>query len=348
MRITKLLFFGMFAAFLFNSCSKDDDSVLEQPSPAGEYADGIFVLNEGSQSAGTVTFISSDLQNLEQEIYAEVNEGDDLGLYAQSMFFTEELAFIISGGSNLITVVDRYTFELIGKIDSGLAGPRYGVAVDGKAYVTNQAAWDTNEDDYIAVIDIESLTVEETVLVNSVAEEIIEGNGFLYIQNAAYGAGNQISIFNPSNNTIEGTITTGDGLNSIDIENNKLYALSSGKFESFDLSTHHIISEITSENLKGAQNIDVENGRVYYTISNGVYSFESTATEPASSPLIEYSSNSDWGVMYGFEVKEERIFIADGGDFASNSFVEIYSTGGDLLERIEVGVGPNSFYFNGY
>ncbi len=346
MRITKLLFLGMSAAFLFNSCSKDDDSVLEQPSPAGEYADGIFVLNEGSQSAGTVTFIRSDLQTVEQEIYAEVNEGDDLGLYAQSMFFTEELAFIISGGSNLITVVDRYTFELIGKIDSGLDLPRYGVAVDGKAYVTNQAAWDTNEDDYIAVIDIESLTVEETVLVNTVAEDIIEGNGFLYVQNAAYGAGNQIGIFNPTNNTIEGTIMTGDGLNSIDVENNILYALSSGKLERFDLATHNVISEISSEGLAGAQNLKVENGRIYYTISNGVYSFEATASEPAATPLIEYSSNSDWGVMYGFEVRDDRIFIADGGDFASNSFVEIYTTGGDLLESIEAGVGPNGFYFN--
>ncbi|SDL67344.1 hypothetical protein SAMN04488034_10869 [Salinimicrobium catena] len=345
MRIIKLLLV-VFAAFLFNSCNKDDDTVLEQPSPAGDYVDGIFVLNEGSQSAGTVTFIRSGLQSAEQEIYAAVNDGDDLGNYAQSIFFTEELAFIISGGSNLITVVDRYTFELAGKIDSGLAAPRYGVAVGGKAYVTNQAAWDSSDDDYIAVIDIESLTVEETVIAGSVVEDIIEGNGLLYVQNAAYGSGNQISIFNPSNNTIEGTITTGDGLNSIDIENNMLYALSSGRLESFDLSTHNSISEITSEGLTGAQNLNVENGKIYYTINNGVYFIEATATEPAASPLIEYHSNSDYGVMYGFEVKDEHIFIADGGDFASNSFVQVFTTGGELLETIEVGVGPNGFYFN--
>lgn len=344
MRITKLLLLGVFAAFLFNSCSKEDDPILEQP--AGDYADGIFVLNEGSQSAGTVTFISSDLQNVEQEIYAGVNEGDDLGNYVQSMFFTEGLAFIISNGSNLITVVDRYTFELIGKIDSGLNIPRFGVAVDGKAYVTNQAAWDTPEDDYIAVIDIASLTVEETVIVNAVAEDIIEGNNYLYIQNAAFGTGNQISIFNPSNKTIEGTISVGESLNSIDIENNILYALSSGKLEKIDLTTHNTISEITSEDLAGAQNLDVENGNVYYTIGNGVYTIETSATAPASGPLLEYSSNSDWGVMYGFEVNDGRIFIADGGDFTSNSFVEVYSTGGELLENIEVGVGPNGIYFN--
>lgn len=344
MKITQLFLFGMFAAFLFSSCSTEDEPVVEQP--AGDYAGGIFVVNEGSQSAGTVTFVGSDLQTVEQEIYAGVNEGDDLGNYVQSMFFTEELAFIISSGSNLITVVDRHTFELAGKIDSGLNMPRYGVAVDGKAYVTNQAAWDTSEDDYIAIIDIATLTVEEPVILNAVAEEIMEGNGYLYVQNAAFGAGNQISIFNPSNKTIEGTITVGEGLNSMDVENNTLYALSSGKLEMIDLSTHTLISEIASEDLAGAQNLEVENGQLYYTIANGVYTIETGATAPASGPLLEYSSNSDWGVMYGFEVKEDRIFIADGGDFTSNSFVEVYSTGGALLENVEVGVGPNGIYFN--
>ena len=80
-------------------------------------------------------------------------------------------------------------FELVGKIDSRLEGPRYGVAVDGKAYDTNQAAWGTNEDDYLVVIDVATLTVEETVIVNAVAEEIREGTGLLYIQNAAFGTG---------------------------------------------------------------------------------------------------------------------------------------------------------------
>lgn len=343
MRITKLFLFGVFAAFLFNSCSTEDDSVVEQPT--GEYTGGIFVVNEGSQSAGTVTYISSDLQTVEQEIYAGVNEGDDLGSYLQSMFFTEELAFIISNGSNLITVVDRHTFELVGKIDSGLNVPRYGVVVDGKAFVSNLASFGSIDDDYISVIDVASLTVEESVNVNAGAEEIIEGNGYLYTH-APFGAGNQISIFNPSTNTIEGTITVGEGLNSMDIDGSTLYALSSGKLETIDLSTHALISEIASEDLTGAQNLDVENGNIYYTIANGVYTIETGATAPASSPLLEYNSNSDWGVMYGFEVKEDRIFIADGGDFTSNSFVEVYSTGGELLENIEVGVGPNGFYFN--
>lgn len=344
MKNVRLFLLGLLGAFLLNSCSKDDDEIITEPVLQGDYVNGIFVLNEGG--TGSVTFISEDLQTVEQEIYAAVNEGDDIGQYAQSMFFSEELAFIISGGSNLITVVDRFTFELIGKVDSGLEGPRYGVAVDGKAYVTNQAGWETDQDDYIAVIDIETLTVEETVIVNAVAEYILEGSGLLYIQNAAFGSGNQISVFNPSNNTIEETLTVGDGLNSIDIEDNTLYALSSGTLEMINLTTHETTTEIESDGFSMAQNLDVENGIIYYTIENGVYSMGAGATEPASDPFIEYDSDSPYGVMYGFEVEDDRVFIGDGGDFSSNSFVEIYSTTGDFLEKIQVGIAPNGFYFN--
>ncbi|MFD2432632.1 hypothetical protein ACFSO9_03210 [Mesonia maritima] len=135
----------IFCSVLFlTSCSNDDDFTPPEDSKnpeepgeeQGKYKNGIFVLNEGG--IGTVTYISDDLENVEQTIFQNVNEGEDLGGYAQSIFFEDDLAYIISNGSNLITVVNRYTFELVGKVDSGLEVPRYGVIYNGKAYVTNQ------------------------------------------------------------------------------------------------------------------------------------------------------------------------------------------------------------------
>lgn len=344
MKITRLFLFGVLGAFLLNSCSSDDE-VIEESIVEGGYADGFFVLNEGG--TGTVTFVSNDLETVEQEIYAAVNEGDDIGQYAQSMFFTEEHAFIISNGSNLITVVDRNTFELAGKIESGFEAPRYGAVVNDKAYVTNHAAWDTNQDDYIAVIDLETLEVEETIIMGDYAENIIEENGLLYVQNAAYGTGNKVSVINPATNAVEQTIEVNGGLNSIEIENNKLYALSPGELAVVNLISNETESEIIfPEDLTGAANLEVENGSIYYTIGNSVYTIETDATTAAEDALIEYSSESDYGVMYGFDVEDGRIYIADGGDFNSNSFVEIYTTEGQLLSNITVGVGPNGFYFN--
>lgn len=66
----------------------------------------------------------------------------------------------------MINVVNRYTFKLIAKIDSGLANPRYGVTKDGKAYVTNANTYSYinpttgDTDDYVAVINLATNKVE--------------------------------------------------------------------------------------------------------------------------------------------------------------------------------------------
>lgn len=365
MKLSKLLMLAFFSTVLFTACSNDDDFVADTPDtetpdteepdtpdpnePKGDYDNGILVLNEGG--IGTVTYISKDLSIVEQEIYQSVNAGDDIGGFVQSIFFDEEKAYIISNGSNLITVVNRYTFELLGKVESGLNVPRYGMAMNGKLYVTNQADFTTNQDDYLAVINQETLLVENSIVIGDVVELMEEENGKIYIQNASYGMGNKITVFNPNSNAIESTFTTNDALNSIEIDNGSLYALSGNKLQKFNLSSQALESEIdlnyTEEgNAVSVANLDIEDNQIYFTANNKVYTMGINATTAPTTALIAYETTSDFGVMYGFEVEDNRIYIADGGDFASNSFVEIYELTGALIQNIAVGLGPNGFYFN--
>ena len=351
-RISKLLTMAIISGLFLNSCSSDDDVVEPaEPQPEGTYTEGFFVLNEGNSGGGSITFINNDLENVEQEIYKAANAGDDLGQYMQSIFFEDGLAYIISNGSNLITVVDRHTFELVGKVDSGLNVPRYGTVENGKAYVTNLAGFEdadaTEFDDYVAVIDLETLQVEETIVLNAPAEHILEEDGNIYVQNAVFGAGNTISVIDAGSNEIVNTIETEETLNSIEIENGTLYALSASKLEKIDLISGAVLDEIEINSDAGsAANLVIEGGIIYYTIGNSVFMMEENTEAAPEDALFSYTSNSDFGIMYGFEVEDDRIYIADGGDFSSNSFVEIYSLSGELLENIEVGIAPNGFYFN--
>jgi len=50
--------------------------------------------------------------------------------------------------------------------------------------------------------------------------------------------------------------------------------------------------------------------------------------------------------MYGFAVNNNKIYVAEGGDFSSDSEVYVYSLTGALLDTFSAGVGPNGFYFN--
>jgi len=349
MKITKLFTLGLVGSFLLNSCSSDDDNISTNPTPTEDaaYANGVFVVNEGSQSSGTVSFLGADNTSIENNIFNTVNDMD-LGNFVQSMFFDENNAYIISNGSNLITVVDRYTFELVGQVDSGLNIPYYGVIYDGKAYVSNLAGFDEGgADDYVAIIDLENLEVEETIVAGFSIEEVEEDNGLIYFEGTNFGTGNSIEVFDPSSQTFTKSITTNDGLNSFEIDGSTLFALSSSKLERIDLSTDAVVSEIEfSENLTGAKNLDIENGSIYFTSGTSVYQLNQDADEEPTDALLSYESTSDFGVMYGFDVEDGFIYTSDGADFASNGTVRVYTLSGEFVNEFTAGVGPNGFYFN--
>ncbi|UJH91966.1 hypothetical protein LZ575_04845 [Antarcticibacterium sp. 1MA-6-2] len=212
-----------------------------------------------------------------------MSEGDDLGKYLQSMFFDENNAYIISNGSNMITVVDRHTFELVGRVESDLQVPYYGTIINGKAYVTNLASFDSNTDDFVAVINLETLEVEETIEINNTASYITQAKELLYVQNSSFGSGNSISVLNPATNTVVNTIEVAAGLNSIKVVGDRLYTLSSGTLQVINLNSGEVESQIISaEGLAGASKIDVEGQSIYYTIGKGVYSISTDATELSS------------------------------------------------------------------
>ncbi|WP_405326612.1 YncE family protein [Leeuwenhoekiella sp. LLG6367-2.1] len=355
MKINKLTLLALLSVFILNSCSDDTDDLIDQV-PEGDYTDGFFVLNEGG--IGTVTYISDDLSDVEQDIFASANpNAADLGAYTQSIFFDDNnRAYIISNGSNLITVVDRYTFELIDVIDEGLTVPKYGVVYKGKAYVTNNNTFDdytydndnppSSYDDFIAVIDLETLSVESTIETNSYTEQIEEEDGLIYVNGSSFGYGNTINVINPSSNAVVRTISTAFGVNSFDIEDGSIYTLSSNSYEVFNKDNGEQISNLEFSDLSGASNLVLEDDKAYFTVNRSVYVMEQNSTTEPEKPLLTYSSTSQYGAMYGFAAKDGRIYIADGGDFSSDSFVEIYSTNGSLLKNITVGLGPNGFYFN--
>lgn len=333
---------------IMTSCEDDDVVVSPEPEPSGDYASGVLVLNEGSQDFGSITYLSEDFAEVEQEVFSTVNSNENLGNFIQSMFFDQEdRAYIISNGSNLITVVNRYTFEKLGEITTGLDVPRYGAVIDGKAYVTNQASFNTNDDDFVAVIDLETLSLESTIAFNQVVEHIISDGTHLYVQNAAFGFGSGISVINPENNSIESQVDTGEALQSIFINANSLFALHETGVDVIDLNSQVVSTTLSlPSEISGAQNLKIFNGNFYYTFENKVYTSPISATPLSDTSLFEYQSNSDFGVMYGFGVNEGLIYIADAGDFASNGFVEVYDLDGNLVFETSVGIAPNGFYFN--
>ncbi|MEN2402978.1 DUF5050 domain-containing protein [Flavobacterium sp. MC2016-06] len=344
MKFSKLLLVAL-SVSLFVSCSNDDDD-----TPKGVYDNGFFVLNEGSQSKGTISFSSNDFTTFTQDVYAVANGSDLPGGYLQNIFFDGDNAYIISGGSNVINVVNRYTFKLIAKIDSGLANPRYGVVLDGKAYVTNAntysyinpATGDT--DDYVAVINLTTNTVESKIALNATADRVILKDGKLYITDA--NASDKVLIVNIATKALETPVTIGYGANSIEEKDGVLYILKSPYGGSNEIVKVKISDKTTStitfpESLDGSAYLDVYNDKIYYAVNESVYVINTTATAASTTPILTSATTN----LYGFAVNNNHIFIADA-KYTSDSFAYIYSLSGTLEKTLTTGIGSNGFYFN--
>ncbi|MCL6217348.1 YncE family protein [Zunongwangia pacifica] len=352
--MNKFLALGVVATSLFfGSCSSDDDFIVdssndnEEPTEEPEnqpYEDGVFVLNEGNMAAGSVSFLNEDLSAVENSIFKTVNPDLELGGYLQSIFFDGDLAYIISNASNIITVVDRETFEYKGVVDSGLNVPYYGVAYNGKAYVSNLADFNTGEDDFIAVIDLETLEVEKTIVAGTYLDDVDEEDGLIYVQGSSFGNGNSIHVFDPATNSISYTFTTNAGLNSFEIEDDHLYVLSKTQLQVFDLNTNEEINTINfPEEITSAKNLVIEDNMIYFTVESAVYTMAENATEFPDASLF---SLDEVTTLYAFDVEGDMIWTGDAKDYVSGGAVRVYSLSGDVMHEFIVGLIPNSFYFN--
>lgn len=352
MKISKMFLVALGSISLLVSCSQEDNAV---PVNSGAYDAGVFILNEGGSGQGSVSFVSNDFANFVQDVYGTVNNSDLMGKYAQSMFFHGDYAYIIVGGSNAINVVNRETFKLVAKIETGLKNPRYGVAKDGKAYVTNANTYNYENptsgdtDDYIAVINLMTNSIETTISLNATANRIVLENGKLYITEPY--SNDKVLIVNTATNALETPITVGADADTMEVNNGILYVMrspysGSGEIVKVNLTDSSITSVVFPESLSGAKNLDIFNNKIYYTVDTSVYAMDVTATSASTTALLNYTSTSEYGKMYGFAVNNNHIFIADGGDFTANSKAYVYSLSGSLEKELTVGIGPNGFYFN--
>ncbi len=333
------------------SCSSDDDftPVVDDPTPDPSlpFSTGIFILNEGGGGAtGSLSHLTNDFETLTEDAFGAVNQNEDLGFFVQSMFFDEERAYIISNGSNLITVVDRFSLELIDVVDTGLNVPMFGTVLNGKAYVSNLADFMSNQDDYLAVIDLETLSVESTLVLGNTTDYVLSHNNNLYVQNASYGFGNSISKVNPNTLVVTETLEVGEGLSAMRVDGNFLYASTTEALVKVDLTDFSIHQTLPlSEALEGPRNLRVFEDQVFFTVGTSAYTTSTSLDILPVEAIFTYSSNSAFGSFYGFDVHNGHIYLSDGVDFASEGFIEVRTLSGDLEYSDTVGIGPNSFYF---
>ena len=339
-KILKISVFIFAILFGFISCDNVDDP---KPMPKGDYENGFFITNEGNFGSpnGSITFIDNELLQESHNIFSSINS-TNLGDVLQSVTFEEDYAYLVLNNSNKIEVVNRYTFKSIATITENIAAPRYALVKNGKLYVTNGG------NNSVLIFDATSFAYETSITIDKTVEEIKENNDFIYVMNAAYGFGSEISVLDVKTNTVVKTITVAEGLNSIEIEDGILYALHKTGITKVSTSTNEIIGDIPFEDgLSNATKLEVEDDFLYFLSGSKIFKFSKDVTSLANVELVDTKvEDQPWFVGYGFSVVKNKLFYTDVKGFTENSEVQVYDLDGKLLKNFNAGIGANGVYDN--
>lgn len=325
----------------FSSCSSDSDDRVVIPN--GDFENGYIVSNEGNftDSNASVSFITNDLIEKTDMVFKSIN-GDDLGDVLQCIAFDGDYAFLVINYSNKIEVVNRYTFKRIVTLTEHIKGPRYAVVKNGKLYVTNSGMKS------VEVFDAKSFDHITTIDVNRSVEEIKEANGMLYVMNASYGTGKDITIIDTNTNEVIKTISVQDGLNSIEIDNGILYALHKTGITKINTSNNEIIGEIPlADGLTNVSKLEISDNHIYFISGSKIFKYSTDVTVLANTELVDTKvSDGQYNIGYGFSVVGNRIFYSDVKGFTANSEVKVYDLDGKFLKSFTAGMGVNAVYGN--
>lgn len=319
-----------------------------------EYVDGVILLNEGAAGTETASLSFFNQNNeLTNDIYALANNGQLLGITGQSIGYYGDIAITVLNMSHKIEIMNNRTYQHIATIDEGLTNPRYVTFYNNKAYIT---CWGnaTDDQDYIAVIDLTDYTVESTITLDTGIEKIYEYDGKLIVlHEGGYNYGNKMTVYTiATGNTQE--ISLGDVPKSLVFNNGYAYILNGGVPSWTGNETAGSLSRMNLTTLEtetlttfvlgfGAKNMGIKNGTLYIAANTNVYTYNLEQEEFNATPLIETGITGYSGI-YGMNIVDDKIYIADAYNYTSPGYAMVYYLNGELMQTYTVGSSPRSFH----
>ncbi|MEJ1238934.1 DUF5074 domain-containing protein [Chryseolinea sp. T2] len=332
------------------SCDDDDNK------PSGEYADGVFVVNEGNfgKGNGNITHFSDD-KIATQDVFGLVNNGRALGDVVQSMTIEDNIGYVVVNNSKKVEVVTASTFESLYTIEE-LSLPRYVTVDDDFAYITEWVSF--TDPGRVSVVDINKREIVKQITVGYGAENILEDNDLLYVSNSF---ANTVTVIDTDSReiikTIEVVASPGELLEDA---NGKIWVVCGGNYggndgalvqidpsKSKQESEESVVKTISlSINMaypKAA--ISPDRTSIFYFTDTKVYRLNITDTTKPSGAFIEGTAGTSYYGI-GIDRRTNEIYVADSKAFAGQGTVYRYQLNGDAIDNFTTGIGPGGFAFH--
>ncbi len=326
--------------------------------PAGDYAEGVFIVNEGAyqSSNASVSFYSYSQDAVSNNIFRTVN-GRDLGDVAQSIAVHNSDAFIVVNNSDKIEVVDKNTFQEKALI-TGVSLPRYFAGHGNRGYVS---CWGDNS---IKVIDLTNHQLVNSIPVATGPEKMLILHDKLYVVNTGgYGNDSILSIIDLESETVVKSLVVKDSpCDLVADASGNVWVLTAGKIVYGPEDPWPVIEETSSKLYKidaGSDEISMEvtlfedqhprhletdaEGNLFIGGGfgfGGIYRWD----VPDGSTILEQIV-ADFAYGFNIDPASNILFVLNAPSFTDAGVLNRYDTEGNLLGTYECGIGPNSAGF---
>jgi len=344
------------------SCMKDDELWKRSQVPHNPASSGVFIINEGNFGFenASLSYYDSESGELFNDVFFNTN-GLPLGDVALSMEIRNNLAYVVLNGSGKIYILDAGTFQLVGKIN-GFTSPRHiHFMSDTKAYVSDLYARS------ISIVDPELREITALINVNNnetqfyqhPTEQMLQYGKNVFTN--CWSFDNQILVIDSEADVVVDSIEVLIQPQSMVMDvYDRLWVLTDGGFEGnpygyeqpglmrINVETYNIekVFRFSLEDLPSDLRIN-GGGDTLYFLNRHVYRH---AIASFSEPEVFLESpylNTNTGGYYGLGIDPVRsdIYVADAIDNVQRGIVYRFSSGGQPLDTLKVGVIPGSFCF---
>lgn len=349
MKLINLLIISVIVLF---SCKKDT-VVLKTPEHLKK---GMLVLNEGlfQQNNSTVSWVDLNTNEVVLDLFSSVNgrllgdTGNDMKIYGGKIY-------IVVNNSGTIEVLNRNNLKSIKQINMTVGSinksPRSIAFSGSKAYVACY-------DGYVDVIDTASLTILERIQVGANPEDLVVGNGKLYVSNSGGlnypNVDSTVSVIDLMDYSQQIKLTVGKNPGGLQVDDEgDVYVIARGNYGSIPSRLVRIdgatntVAETFSFNALGIERMGSSFLINYYDFNTQIASVSlfdpltETIINPTLIPMDEITTL--YGVKY--DPFRNKIYCLDAMSFTNTGYLRRFSVDGTYETSIHVGLNPNNVLF---
>ncbi len=344
----RFLFYGLILlGFAFvSSCSEDGADEIPE-------SEGVLIVNEGNFGAGNGSLSIYEETNkfLRNNIVKNANGGSSIGATVQSFYAHDGIGYIICNSNDKIEFISLEDFTFLANPVTELSQPRYMTIIGDRGYITCWGPWDnwTLPDSYVAVMDLTTNTIIDSLDCGSGPEGIIAVDNRLFIANSFETTISVLDLANQSHT-------------KIDLDNSPQHLVFGGSgdiwvsqtngLQAIDPGTLDLGKMVDVINMNGKIAISPEGKDLYImtvepwdenkvNLASQIKVFDTETQQLKTSALINGFD------FYGIGVNpiSGAIYVADSKAFSGPGEIFVYDEDGNLLDQQAVGVGPNGFVF---